>query len=64
MFYGRTSEILWISHYTSLNLAKCRGTKRMPRVCKATWDVVEVVEPPWVAWTLCKFVENFSYQWM
>jgi hypothetical protein len=29
----------------------------MPRVCRAVWVVVEVVEPPWEAWTPCKFVE-------
>jgi hypothetical protein len=36
----------------------------MPRVFRETWVVVEVVEPPWEAWTPYKFVENFVDQWM
>jgi hypothetical protein len=36
----------------------------MSRVSRATWVVVEVVEPLWAAWTTYKFVENVADQWM
>ena len=28
-----------------LKIDECRGPQMMPRVCRATWVVVEVVEP-------------------
>ena len=28
-----------------LNFVECRGPQMIPRVCRATWVVVEVVEP-------------------
>jgi hypothetical protein len=64
MSYGRSFEMLCIGLNTYFKLDKCRGPQIMPRVCRAAWVVVEVVEPLWVAWTPCKFVENVADQWM
>jgi hypothetical protein len=61
---GRASKMLCRGRNTSLKLVECRGPQRMPRVCRAAWVVVEVVEPLWEAWTPCKFVENVADQWM
>jgi hypothetical protein len=60
MSYGRAFEIICIGFITSFNLDECRGPQRMPRVCREAWDVVEVVEPSWAAWTPCNFFENIA----
>jgi hypothetical protein len=49
---------------TSLKLVECRVPQRIPRVCRAAWVIVEVVECPWEAWIPYKFVENFVDQGM
>jgi hypothetical protein len=49
MIYGRASNFFFIGSNTYLKSDECRGTQKMPRVCRETWYVVEVVKPPWEA---------------
>jgi hypothetical protein len=64
MSYGRAFGMLCRVRTTYLKLVECTGPQRMPRFCRLAWAIVEVVEPPWAAWTPCKFVENVADQWM
>ena len=45
-----------------LKFVECRGPQMMPRVCRAAWVVVEVVEPSCTAWTPCKIAKNVADQ--
>ena len=60
--YSRASKMLCIVGKIYLKFDECRGPQMMPSICRATWAIVEVVEPSWAAWTPCKIAKNVADQ--
>ena len=45
-----------------IKFVECRGPQMMPRVCRATWAIVEVLGPLWEAWAPYKIDKYVAYQ--